>query len=453
MEILQFVTESLGDSSYLLVAGDTAAVVDPQRDVRPYIRAAEERGARITHVFETHVHNDYISGGPQLAALGATIVAPADAALRFDHYPVRDGDEVRVGDAIVRAVATPGHTFEHTAYLAIDGAGFVRGAFTGGSLIIGGAARSDLLGSDETEKLTRLQWESGRRVASLIPEDAELLPTHGGGSFCSSGATVERRATLREERPRNGLLSAPDFDAFRQAHLSSLPPIPAYYRHMAPRNREGATGEPPRPAPLSPADVARALDEGVAVVDVRDRFEFARGYVPGTVLIEEGESTLAYVGWLLPFDTPVALIVEDAAQAERIAIDLFRIGYERVRGYLPFAGWRDDERAVATLPTTDADGIARELGDRNAVVLDVRFAYEHESSPVPGARRLPIDRLSAWVDDVAGPVAVFCGSGVRSTTAASFLARRGVRATPLIDGGANDVLDRLAEPSRAARQS
>lgn len=450
MEIVPFVTESLGDSSYLIVAGDVAAVVDPQRDVRPYVEAAAQRGVRITLAFETHVHNDYISGGPELVALGATLVAPEAAGLCFAHRAVSDGDDVALGPVTLRAVAAPGHTFEHTAYLAIDEAGDVRAAFTGGSLIIGGAGRTDLLGPEHTAELTRLQWESGRRIASMLPAAAELLPTHGSGSFCSSGGGSERRATLAHEREGNRLLLSPTLERFHELHLASLAPAPRYYAHMAPINRAGAPvyGEPPMAKLLAPGDIDAALAAGVAVVDPRDRHDYVRAHVPGSVLIDEGESTLAYTGWTLPFDAPLALIVEDAAQAERTTTDLFRIGYEHVRGYLPYAAWRDAGRPSDSLAVATVDDIVTALRERPSTVLDVRFGYEHDAAPLPGARHLPIDRLPEWLGDVLGPVFVVCGSGVRATMAASFLAERGVVASPLIDGGAAAVLARLAEPSR-----
>lgn len=153
MKIIQIVAESLGDASYLVISNSVAAAIDPQRDVRPLLAAAREHGAEIRYVFETHVHNDYISGGRELAALGATVIAPA-AGLMFPHTGANDGDVFTVGGARLRAVAAPGHTYEHTAYLAIDEGGATYGAFTGGSLLVGSAGRSDLLGPDHTDELT-----------------------------------------------------------------------------------------------------------------------------------------------------------------------------------------------------------------------------------------------------------------------------------------------------------
>ena len=455
MEIVQFVTEALGDASYLAVSGVDAAVVDPQRDVRPYVAAAEARGARITRVFETHVHNDYISGGPELAALGAEIVAPADAGLRFAHRPAADGDEIAIGAARVRAVAAPGHTHHHTAYLALDEDGAVAAAFTGGSIIIGGAGRTDLLGPEDTEALTRLQWESAQRIAHLLPEHAELLPTHGAGSFCSSQSSGgERRAALAVERPRNIVLSSPDFETFRVLHLTNPGPIPAYYPRMAPINREGPRLyglEPPRPALLNPSDLMRALDAATPLVDVRDRHAFAAGHVPGSLSIEEGDATLAYVGWLLPFNAALVLITEDAVQADRMTVDLRRIGYEEVRGYLPFAGWRAAGHPVARLDVVDRATAARTLAAGDTPVYDVRFDSDARTLALPGAERRPIDRAREWLPTVADDeLLVTCAGGSRAATVASMLEAAGRHPRVLIDGGAEDLVQAPRAPQGQA---
>ncbi|MCB9483799.1 MAG: MBL fold metallo-hydrolase [Dehalococcoidia bacterium] len=442
MHIKQFVASSLGDASYLVASGAEAAVIDPQRDVRPYLAAAEELGVTIRYVFETHVHNDYVSGGPELAALGATIVAPHDSGLQFPHQPVEDGEEVAVGAARIRAVRAPGHTHHHTAYLGIDEAGETVGAFTGGSIIIGGAGRSDLLGPDHTEELTRLQWETAKRIESLLPEDAELLPTHGAGSFCSSQQCGgERRAPLAIERARNIVLASPDFESFRVLHLANPAPIPAYYRHMAPINRGGPRlyGTPPAATLLTPDALEAEADHGTPVVDIRDRFTFARAHVPGSISLEEGDATLAYLSWVTPFNSPLVLVTEDRTQADRFAADLLRIGYEELRGYLPFASWQA-VRPVASLQTASVTEAIRIHEEGRLPVYDVRFDSDRRDLALPGARPLPIDRLDEWVESAndATPLVV-CGGGSRATTVASILQARGTRPQVLIDGGAADL--------------
>ncbi len=442
MEIIQFVADALGDASYLVVSDGEAAVVDPQRDVRPYMAAAAERGARIAYAFETHVHNDYLSGGPELAARGATVVAPAQARLELPHRGVADGEEIAVGRVRLRAVATPGHTHEHTAYVVVDEDGRVRGAFTGGALLMAAAGRTDLLGPAHTEPLTRMQWESAQRIAGLLPADGEILPTHGAGSFCSTAVVgSERRATLAAERGRNPALLTSDYEAFRERHLAHLPPVPGYYRHMAPINRAGARvyRQPPVPAGLAPAAVGALAAEGVQIVDVRRRFDFVRGHVPGSVVIEEDGSMLAYFGWLIPFNAPLVLVTYGEAQAERVTVELFRIGYEDVRGYVPFADWAAD-RPVDALDTLEVEEARAVVEGGARPVLDVRFEDEHLTSPLPGVFPRPIDGLPTWADEVGDePVLLICRTGHRATMAASFLRARGRRVSCLIEGGAADL--------------
>lgn len=442
MEILQFVAEALGDSSYVVASDGVAAVIDPQRDVRPFLAAAHERGSEIRFVFETHVHNDYVSGGRELAALGAEIVAPAKASLQFPHRGVSDGDEIVVGGGRLRAIAAPGHTYEHTAYLAIDEGGVTKGAFTGGAVLIAGAGRSDLLGPDHTEELTRLQWESGKKIAALLAPTAEILPTHGAGSFCSaSGTGLERRASLGVELERNPLFFSESYETFHAIHLAMAAPIPAYYRHMGPINRKGARvlGDPPHPALIAPAALGRlALD--ATIVDVRSRFDYAAAHVPKTIGIEESDSFLAYVGWIVPFNTPLGLISYDRAQAEVATTDLFRIGYDDVRGYLPFADWPAESRAVEELSVVTKEDAAEILATHRMPVLDVRFGYEHESEPLPGALERSFDTLQEWAPHL-GPerVLVVCASGQRAAAVGSVLRREGHDVVVLANGGATDL--------------
>jgi hydroxyacylglutathione hydrolase len=444
MKIIQFVTDSLGDASYIIISDGVAAVVDPQRDVRPFLSAAREHGAEIRYVFETHVHNDYVSGGRELAALGATIVAPASAGLEFPHVDANDGDEFAVGRTRLRAVAAPGHTYEHTAYLAIDEDGVTHGAFTGGSLLVGSAGRSDLLGPDYSEELTRLQWQSAHKIAALLTPESQILPTHGAGSFCSTTEVGgQRMTTLANEQIVNPALASVDFAAFCAAHLAYAAPVPGYYRHMAPINRSGARlyGEPPIPGHLA-VDALASLDRSkVHLVDVRSRFDFARAHVPGSVLIDESTSMLAYFGWLIPFNAPLALIVDNTNQAERVTVDLFRIGYEDVRGYTTFSEWLASGRGVDVVPTVGPSAIGDALRSGVTPVIDVRFAYEHDPQPLPGAQQRPIDRLHDWMPSLGKhPALVICQSGQRAAMAASFLAAEGQDVQPYIDGGAEDVL-------------
>ncbi|MBK9342954.1 MAG: MBL fold metallo-hydrolase [Dehalococcoidia bacterium] len=440
LKVLQFVTEALGDASYLVVANGTAAAIDPQRDVRALLAAAREHNASIDYVLETHVHNDYLSGARELAALGARIAAPAKADLEFPHLALEDGAELQFGGVTLRAVAAPGHTYEHTAYVGVDERGHTRAAFTGGALLMGSAGRSDLLGPEHTADLTRLQWETAQRMRGLLPSAAALFPTHGAGSFCSTtGSTLERYGPLSTELTRNPALSSLTPEAFAAIQLAAPAPIPGYYRYMAPINRNGPKvyGEPPRPRLLSPEEVATTT---AAVVDVRPRASFAGSHIPGSIEIEESTSLLAYTGWLIPFNAPVVLVSEDRAQADRVTRDFFRIGYEDVRGYLPFRDWQLSRRPTAWLPHVDSARAREILRTAEMPVLDTRFSSEQLERPLPGALSLPLDQLTEWVDTAPARSLVVCASGQRATMAASVLLKSGRDAIALVQGGAEELL-------------
>lgn len=443
MEIVQFVAEGLGDSSYLVASGGIAAVIDPQRDIRPFVAAAEQRNARIAFAFETHVHNDYLSGGRELAALGARVVAPKAADLQFPHLGLGDGETIDLGGVTLRAMAAPGHTYEHTAYLALDERGEPRGAFTGGALLMAAAGRSDLLGPDHTERLLRLQWDSAQRIQKALTPGSAIMPTHGAGSFCSSaGACGERMGPLAVELGRNPALASPSFEAFRAIQVASPAPIPGYYRHMAPMNQAGPQvwGAAPTPEPLEPGKLEALVGQGVHVIDARRRGDFAAAHVPGTVSIEDDGSLLAYTGWVVPFNAPVALVTYDAAQAQRLTVDLFRIGYEDVRGFLPFADWQAEGRPATGIEAVSPRQVAQTLAAGDTPVLDVRFSSEQDDLPLPGTLRRPIDQVHDWIADAPDGATIVCASGYRSSVAASLLEARGRAVRACVAGGASDVL-------------
>ncbi|MCZ2108666.1 MAG: MBL fold metallo-hydrolase [Dehalococcoidia bacterium] len=443
MEIIQFVAEGLGDSSYLIASGGVAAVIDAQRDIRPFVSAAEARNLRIAFAFETHVHNDYLSGGRELAALGAQVVAPGTAKLQFPHLGLADGQTIELGGVTLQAIAAPGHTYEHMAYLALDERGEPHGAFTGGSLLMAAAGRSDLLGPDHTEKLLRLQWESAHRIQEALRPGSAIMPTHGAGSFCSSaGACAERMGPLSVELGRNPALASPNFEAFRAVQVASPAPIPGYYRYMSPMNQAGpgVWGSVPKAAALEPGMLDALAARGVHVIDARSRADFAAGHLPGTVSIEDDGSLLAYTGWVVPFNAPIALVTYDAAQAERLTIDLFRIGYEDVRGFLPYAAWASEGRPLSRVEAVSPRQVAETLASAGAPVIDVRFSSEQDDLPLPGALRRPIDQVHEWIADAPDGATIVCASGYRSSVAASLLQARGRTVRACLAGGVGDVL-------------
>jgi len=449
------VTEGLGDTSYLLASDGEALLVDPQRDTDRFMRAAEARAVHIRTVLETHVHNDYVSGAVELAEeTGAEIAAPARGGYRFPHRGLHEGDELRLGDLRLVAAETPGHTPEHLAYIVYGpGSGEPLAVFTGGSLLVGSAGRTDLLGPDRTQELTRAQFATLRRLSDL-PDPVRVLPTHGGGSFCvASKAGGDRTSTMGQERLGNAALRESDEETFLRSHTSGLFAFPAYYRHMAPVNREGprVLGGIPAPAPLSPERVEEQRRRGAWVVDGRDRAAFAEAHIPGSLNIELNEAFASYVGWLIPFDEPLVLVLDHDGDVEDAARDLIRIGYEdHLVGYLAggIAAWEGAGLGVQAYGVGDVDDLCAALSaPEPPVVLDVRQEREYRSASLPGSVHVFVADLPARLDEVPRGRQVWaaCASGHRSAMAASMLDGAGIPVTLLAEGGIRDVLKRCGD--------
>uniref|UniRef100_A0AAU2JZ11 Rhodanese-like domain-containing protein n=1 Tax=Streptomyces sp. NBC_00049 TaxID=2903617 RepID=A0AAU2JZ11_9ACTN len=445
-EIDVMTTESLGDTSYLLVSGDEAALVDPQRDSWGLVESCTSRGVGIRYVLETHVHNDYVSGALEVrAATGATVAGPARAPYAFDHLALAEDDEISFGDVTVRAMETPGHTAEHTSYLVFeDAARAPTAVFTGGSLLVGSAGRTDLSGAGRTEELARAQFHTLRRLA-LLPDATRVLPTHGAGSSCAAGQVPgERTTTVGAERRTNPVLGAQDEEAFVSGRPAGLPPYPAYYHYMAPINRFGpqVLGGPPEPRPLSPAVVEGMAGGGAQIVDGRDRTAFAGAHLPDSICDELDDRFASLVGEVVPFGTRLVLVLPEPAEdaAREAMTQLLRIGYENVSGYLAggIEAWAAAGRPLRTFRTADVSALAGHLTERR--VLDVR--PESPEGGVPGTLAVPLAELPRRLGELPRDREIWtvCGSGRRATIAASFLDRAGIRVTAVVSGGVSDLM-------------
>jgi glyoxylase-like metal-dependent hydrolase (beta-lactamase superfamily II)/rhodanese-related sulfurtransferase len=435
VEVLPIETPPLGDRSYLVHDGEAALVIDPQRDIDRVIALASDAGVRVTHVAETHVHNDYVTGGLALArAAGAAYLVNGDDPVSFDRTPVSDGDLVEIGGMRVRALATPGHTYTHLAYVVDaggdDAGGGVAGVFTGGSLLYGSTGRTDLLGPDATAALTRAQWASARRLARELPDTARIFPTHGFGSFCSATQSeAAASSTIGHEKLVNPALTL-DESSYVESLLAGLDVWPAYYAHMGPANLAGPAGpdlSPPRPADA--AELRRRIEAGEWVVDLRDRIAFAAGHVPGTFSFPLDDRFATYLGWMIPWGTPLTLLGDSPAQVAQAQRELARIGIDRPAAAATgrpeiWAG----ERGVVSLRLVKFGDLAAALGAGNGgpVVLDVRRRLEWEEDHIAGAVHIPLHELPGRIAELpAGEVWVHCGSGYRSILAASILAAHG----------------------------
>lgn len=422
-------TPGLGDRSYVVTDGSVAVVVDPQRDLERLLALAANLGVRITHVLETHIHNDYVSGGLALArATGAEYVVAAGEIVDFERRPVVDGDHIDSGGLRITVVATPGHTPHHVAYVVADAAtGAIAGTFTGGSVLFGTVGRSDLSGPEHTHALAQAQWRSARRLVGLLPDGAGIWPTHGFGSFCSgAGGSGAVESTAGAERAANTALVLGE-EAFVAGFLAGLGPYPAYYRHMAPLNRKGAL--PPGAGPLPDADAAelrRRLAAGEWVVDLRPRGRFATGHLGGAVNVEASAALATYLGWIVPWGTPLTLIGPDEATVSAARVALTRIGIEPEARHLAEEGWPGLGWGLARYPVqTFADLAAARAGGERLTILDVRAADEWREGHLPGAIHIPWHDVGARVGELPAdrPIWVHCAAGFRAAIAASLLER------------------------------
>ncbi|MGW3770253.1 MBL fold metallo-hydrolase [Actinomadura verrucosospora] len=431
-------TSSLGDRSYLAHDGRVALVVDPQRDIDRFLALAGRLDVRITHVAETHLHNDYVSGGLALArATGAAYLLSADEDVEFERTALSDGDEIAVSDALhIRAVATPGHTFHHLSYI-LSGPGGPEGVFTGGSLLFGTTGRTDLLGSEHAHLLAERQHASARRLADLLPDGAHVWPTHGFGSFCSASQSDAASSTIGQERRANPALRL-EADDFVTQTLDGLDAYPAYYAHMGVRNSAGADLLDLTPARTAdPAELRDRIAAGEWVVDLRSRKAFAQRHLAGTLSFGLDGAMSTWLGWLAPWGAPLTLLGDSPEQIAAAQRELARIGVDRPAAAASgepeqWAGGdagRLRETPVATfgdLAAARAGRVPRHLPPPDAV-LDVRMSNEWRDGHVEGAVHIPLPELTGRLEELPdGTIWVHCGSGYRAAAATSLLQRAGI---------------------------
>lgn len=348
IEIAAIDTPSLGDRSYLATDGSVALVIDPQRDYDRVVEVADGHGAAITHVFETHIHNDYVTGGLALARhTGAGDHVNGADEVAFTRVPIGDGDQLKIGEMTLRVVATPGHTFNHLAYV-LEHDDEVLAVFTGGSLLNGSTGRTDLLGAKHSAELARAQHSSARRLVTELPAATTIYATHGFGSFCSATQTTGAASTIAAELLANPALT---LDQAEYVATTLAGSYPAYYVHMGLANASGPLApdlSPPRR--VEPGELRRRIDAGEWVVDLRTRVAFAAGHLRGVRQFELSDSMATYLGWLYPWGAPLTLIGETAADVAAAQLDLVRIGIDRVDAAAigPATDWSAARRCRST---------------------------------------------------------------------------------------------------------
>jgi hydroxyacylglutathione hydrolase len=446
MIIKPFVDEGLGNSSYLVASEATgqAVLIDPQRDVDRYVQIAQGLGLRVTHAVETHLHADFISGLRELAEqYKLTIGASAEAQLAFGHLPLHDGDSIALGDLTLSVLATPGHTPEHISFTLTEADKPTPSAiFTGGALIVGGAARTDLLGSHLTDTLTRFLYHTIHDKLLRLPDEVAVYPTHGAGSFCNALSSSERTTTIGHERLWNQLARAESEEAFMSHALDDLPSYPTYFQYLRAVNqlRTNVLRGIPVAAPLLPEVVREQMSQGVAVVDVRSPREFAAGHIPNAYGIPLATPLGTWAGWVVPFGTPLILVADDPQTREEAVRQLIRIGYDDLRGYLNggMTAWEAEGFPRTQVPILSAEELylERERGSAPQV-LDVRQDGEWRAGHIAGARHVEGGQLRNGALPLAKdePLVVHCGHADRSTVAISLLQQRGYHHPTLLFGG------------------
>ncbi|HEX3707157.1 MAG TPA: MBL fold metallo-hydrolase [Mycobacteriales bacterium] len=422
-------TDELGDRSYVVHDGEIAFVIDPQRDIDRISEMLGKLGLVLGSVGETHIHNDYVTGGLNLArSAGVPYLVARSEEVAYERTPVDDASMLQVGSLHIRVVATPGHTPGHLSYV-VTGSGGETAVFSGGSLLYGAVGRTDLIDESRTRELTRAQYRSVRELTAPLPDEVRLFPTHGFGSFCASGPPGKHDSasgTLGDERRSNAALAEDDEDGFVERTIAGFTPYPSYYVHMAPRNRAGAP-----PADLSPPQIAgsdqigQRLSSGEWVVDIRDRRSFAADHLAGTVAVELGPQFATYLGWIYPYDEPLSLLAETAEQVAAAQRQLVRIGIDR-----PAAAAYGDLAEIApnlprrSFPIATFVDLADALGI-GAQVIDVRRPDEVvRDGAIPGSWHVPLADLAARMTELPqGVLWIHCASGFRATIAASLLDR------------------------------
>ena len=430
----QFYLGCLAHASYLIASDGEAAVVDPQRDVQQYLDEAARQGCRIRYVIETHLHADFVSGHRELAEkTGAEIVFGAAAEAEFPHRAVRDGDELRVGRVVLRALETPGHTPESICWLVME-PGQPQKVLTGDTLFIGDVGRPDLAGGRgyTPQQMAELLYDSLHHKLLTLDDAVEVWPAHGAGSACGKNISKDRSSTIGMQRRMNYALRPMPREAFVAMMTADLPPAPRYFPMDAELNRRGARSLDEIIAkPLSPAEV---LASDAIVLDVRDAAAFSAGHVPGSINIGLGGQYASWAGTLLDAGQKLIIVADDRQRAEEAVMRLARVGLENVAGYLDggMAAWNGP---LETVEQIDVNELRERVHEVN--VLDVRRPAEYEAGHVPSAVNVPLDVLEEHLAELdrSRPLAVICAGGYRSSMATSILQRHDFDALYDVVGG------------------
>jgi hydroxyacylglutathione hydrolase len=440
----QFYLGCLAHASYMLASEGEAVVVDPQRDVELYLKAAAEHGVAIRHIFETHLHADFVSGHKELASrTGARIYMGAQAGATFPHLPVRDGFELKFGKAGIRVIETPGHTAESICLIVTDHekSSSPCAVLTGDTLFIGDVGRPDLSPGHTPQELAGLLYDSLHNKLMTLADNVLVYPAHGAGSLCGKNMRAERSSTIGTERLTNYALQIKSREEFVAQLTSNLPARPEYFVRDAEINRTGAPALSdllPLRA-IAPSKLKTMIDEGEIALDVRPGDEFAAGHVPSSVNIALSGQFASWAGTVLGLAAHPVLIADSDEQLTEARIRLARVGIEVLDGYLEggIAAWKQAGLPLGTIPQISVEELNKRLQSGEVQVLDVRRAPEWEAGHIESAGWWPLDnfKVSPPEMDRNEPTAVHCKSGYRSMIATSLLHRAGFKNVINVTGG------------------
>ncbi|MFM1964998.1 MAG: hypothetical protein RL134_723 [Actinomycetota bacterium] len=427
--VLTLDSAGLGDRSYVIHDGRHALVIDPQRDIDRVEHLVSEHGLTITHVAETHFHNDYVSGGIELAGKhGADYVVPGGFDIQYAATQVEDGETFSVGEMQVEVIHTPGHTPNHMSYAVRIGDNSV--VFTGGGLLYGSVGRPDLVAPDLTVKQAHDQWHSAHRLAERLSDDTAIYPTHGFGSFCSATQTQGVSSTIGHEKVINPALTEPE-KAFVDMTLAGLDVFPAYYAHMGPANVAGPREvDLETPELVDPHELRARAERGEWIVDLRSREVFAAGHVPGSLNFGLDGSFITYLAWMMPWGTPVTLLGASPEQVADAQRELVRVGIDQLTGAAVGGPetWGEGPSSIARSRRIAFRDLADEVKDADAAyIIDTRQIREWEAGHVAGAHFIPFYEIADRLGEIPRdrPVYVYCGSGYRASAVTSLLQHEG----------------------------
>jgi len=446
MYFKQFYLGCLAQASYLIGDAGEAAVVDPRRDVDEYLEEARRQGLAIRHVIETHLHADFVSGHRELAErAGAKIYFGAKAGARFDHVAVREADEIRMGDVVLRFLETPGHTPESVSVVVTDTSASPEPAavLTGDTLFIGDVGRPDLLGARmSAEELAGLLYDSLHRKLLALPDATTVYPAHGAGSLCGRNISSETSSTIGEQRRFNYALQPMSREEFVRMMTTDLPEAPAYFGRDVAINRAGARelAQLPEPPACPPEAVARLAQRGATVLDTRPAAAYGAAHVPGSLHVGLSGQFASWAGALLSPETPIVLVAEEPERASEARVRLARVGLENVAGWLEggIEGWEESGRELTATEQMAPDELRERLREGSELtVLDVRRPPEWRAGHIEGALNVPLADLPARAGELPqdAPLAIICASGYRSSIASSVLERAGIRRASNVVGG------------------